>query len=81
MESGKVASIHTKALCRFRNLEWTKQVGTLYLYGYKIKNIKKQMSKDIVRSNDEINLKLYSNALNESINSIKGKDIKSIWGL
>lgn len=81
MESSKVASIHTKALCRFRNLEWTKQVGTLYLYGYKMKNIKKQMSKDIRKPNDQISLKLYSNALSEGINSIKEKDIKSIWGL
>lgn len=77
IDISKVVSIHSKAINKFQNMDWTKKIGVLYLYGYNIKDIKR----DIRKSNDIDNIKLYSCIINENINSLECNDIKNKWGL
>lgn len=81
IDSGEVASIHAKALSRFRNLDWTKKIGVLYFYGYKIKITKGQIQKNIRKKDDESNIRLYSSLLSSQVDNLKNKNIKKIWGL
>ncbi|MGN9160046.1 hypothetical protein [Clostridium sulfidigenes] len=81
LESDKVAAIHTEALCKFRKLKWTKEVGDIYLYGYKIMSIKNKIENNLEKDKDISDFKLYTDIIDEKVKGLEKYDLKSIWGL
>ncbi len=64
----KIVSIHSKSIDKFKNMEWTKKIGVLYFYGYKIKNIKASIKKDVRNDKDINSINLYSSMINDISN-------------
>ena len=77
----KIKYFHDKAIKKMQNMEWTKRIGVLYLYGYNIKNIKHLIEKDVRRKNDLSHIKLYSHLINDAASKVHLLNICERWGM